>query len=618
MKKEILINVENDETRVAVLENKQLVEFMVERSSEQSMVGNCYKGRVTSILPGMQAAFVEIGIEKAGFLHVDDVLYDMFAENPVHGGGGGGRGGHGGGRTERPQGGGRGSHERGAAAVDPALAERLSGERLSGERLSGEALAAESAPAPQAAAPVSEEEAAAMEAYAGEDELDEDADLDEEDDAFEGELAEEAKAEKARRKEMRNRFRGKRPGIQDLLKKGQEIMVQVAKDPISTKGPRLTTRISLAGRSLVLMPLSNNSGVSRKIPDSERGQLKAISRKLKPAGMGIIIRTLASGEGETELKFEVDALLKRWLKVKKAYDTSRAPALLYKEEGLTDRILREMLSRDVERIVVDNPVEHEAISEYVAGFGLGQAVKVEAYADKLPLFDRYDLEKEIEKALREKVWLKSGGYLVIQQTEALCVIDVNTGKFVGKKSQDETIFRNNLEAAVEVARQLRLRDIGGIIVIDFIDMEIEDHKEKVYLTLAEAIKKDKAKTNILQLTELGLIEMTRKRVKQSLVKELCQPCPYCDGRGIIISELSIALKVQRLLKRIAVQGNDKSLVVLVHPAVASRLEAEGARRLKQIEKDYGIKVQLQDDFHMHREDIKILNARSMTEIRFPE
>jgi ribonuclease G len=594
MKKEILINVEADETRVAVLENKQLSEFMVERASEQSMVGNCYKGRVTSILPGMQAAFIEIGIEKAGFLHVDDVLYDMFAENP---------GGRGGGRdAERAP--------RAPQAGGPKV------EVVPGERLSGEAVAAAAHP-PTTEVPVNQEEAEAMEAYGEEGGLDDDAEYEDEDE-FEEALSEELKAEKARRKEMRNRFRGKRPGIQDLLKKGQEIMVQVAKDPIGTKGPRLTTRISLAGRSLVLMPLSNTSGVSRKIPDGERGQLKAISRKLKPQGMGIIIRTLASGEGETELKFEVEALLKRWMKVKKAYDGCRAPALLYKEEGLTDRILREMLSKDVERIIVDHPAEHQAITEYVEGFGLGKTVRVEPWSSKVPLFDEHGLEKEIEKALREKVWLRSGGYLIIQQTEALTVIDVNTGKFVGKKSQDETIFRNNLEAAVEVARQLRLRDIGGIIVIDFIDMEIEDHKEKVYLALAEAIKKDKAKTNILQLTELGLIEMTRKRVKQSLVKELCQPCPYCEGRGIILSELSVALKVMRLLKRLALSGGEKSLIALVHPAVGAYLEADNARRLRQIEADYGIKVQVQDDYHMHREDIKILNGRSMVEIKLPE
>jgi ribonuclease G len=530
VKKEIIINVEEDESRIGVLEDKQLVQLFTERKTEQSIVGNVYKGTVTSILPGMQAAFVEIGIDKAGFLHVDDVLYDMLGSSP----------------GQKP-------------------------------------------------------------------EEDEDEDLDEDE-----ELSAGAKAERQRRRQARDKFRGRRPGIQDLLKKNQQILVQVAKDPISTKGPRLTTRLSLAGRSMVLMPLSNNVGVSRRIDDSERGRMKQLARSIKPQGMGLIIRTLGSGEGETELKFEVDALVRRWNAIKKAYEGVRAPSLIYKEEALTERILRELLAKDVAEVVVDEKDTAARVADYVTSFGLGGDVKVSHYTNSLPLFEHYKLEQEIEKALRQKVWLRSGGYIIIQATEALTVVDVNTGKFTGKKSQSETIFKTNTEAAVEVARQLRLRDIGGIIVIDFIDMEDEEHKERVSLALQEAIKRDKAKTNILDFTELGLVEMTRKRVKQSLEKDLTQPCPYCEGKGFIMSEMSTGLKVLRLLKKTAIQTPEKSLLVCVHPAIAAYLMQENSSRLRLLEKKYDLKVQVQDDYHMHREDIKILSAKSMKEVLLSE
>lgn len=543
MKKEIIINVEEDESRVAVLEDSTLVQLFTERPSEQSIVSNVYKGRVNSILPGMQAAFVDIGIDKAGFLHVDDVAFDLLAMSS----------------GSTPEGrGGRASQD---SDLNPS-----------------------------------------------------EFDVDAEDESEEEDEGAVSKAERDKRRELRNKFRGRRPQIQDLLQKGQEIMVQVAKDPIGTKGPRLTTRISLAGRSLVLMPLSNNVGVSRRISDSERGQMKALARKLKPAGMGLIIRTLGNGEGETEIKFEVEALKNRWAKIRRANEQVPAPTLLYKEEALTERILREILAKDISQVVVDDKVVAQHIQDYVTSFGLGEDVKVQAYTNSVPVFESYKLEKEIEKALRERVWLRSGGYLIIQHTEALTVVDVNTGKFVGKKSQDETIFRTNIEAAVEVARQLRLRDIGGIIVIDFIDMENEDHKDKVYLALQESIKKDKAKTNILELTELGLVEMTRKRVKQSLVKELCQTCPYCEGRGVILSELTTGLKVLRQLKRVAIQTPEKDLLVLVHPAIAAYLVQGDGHRVRHMEQKYGLKLQIQDDYHVHREDFRILSKKDMSEL----
>ncbi|HXB96611.1 MAG TPA: ribonuclease E/G, partial [bacterium] len=329
MRKEIIINVEEDESRIAVLEDKQLVQLFTERKTEQSIVGNVYKGTVTSILPGMQAAFVDIGIDKAGFLHVDDVLYDMLSSKP--------------GGIPREH-----------------------------------------------------------------DEEDEDMEDDEESTP----KTAEAKAERKRRQVARDKFRGRRPGIQDLLKKNQQILVQVAKDPISTKGPRLTTRLSMAGRSMVLMPLSNNVGVSRRIEDAERGRMKALARSIKPQGMGLIIRTLGSGEGENELKFEVEALVRRWTRIKKAYEGVPAPSLLYKEEALTERILRELLAKDVAEVTVDEKDTTARVAEYVQSFGLGADVKVTPYTNSLPIFEHYKLEREIEKALRQKVWLRSGGYLV--------------------------------------------------------------------------------------------------------------------------------------------------------------------------------------------------------------
>ncbi|MHB9028797.1 MAG: Rne/Rng family ribonuclease, partial [Candidatus Latescibacterota bacterium] len=427
MKSEIIINDAIHETRIAILEDSRLVEIWVERPENERMVGDIYKGKVKAVIPGIQAAFVDIGMEKSAFLHVSDV---------------------------------------------------------SGESID----------------------------FSAQYDLDEDEE--EEDNP-----AAPASAPRQKRGKAIGRGREKKyPPIESLIKKEQDILVQITKEPISTKGARITSEISLPGRFLVLVPGGSKIGVSRKIESwGERKRLKQLALKYKPKGFGIIIRTVAEGKGEDEIEVEVRELVRQYEELKRKSDAVAPPALIHKEMGMTSGMIRDLLSEDVDRVLVDSRANYDEIRHYLDTTSPGLKNKVQMYQGKEPIFDNYGIEKEIESIFSRKVWLKKGGFLVMDHTEALTVIDVNSGRYIGKSNQDETILNTNIESAIEIARQLRLRDIGGIIVIDFIDMHSHDHRRRVEDAFADALKNDRSKISISQISEFGLMEMTRQRVRPSLI-----------------------------------------------------------------------------------------------------
>ncbi len=469
--REMLIARDKGETRIGFLEAGRLAEFYFERDQETTIVGGIYKGRVVAVLPGLQAAFVDIGLERSGFLHVRDIL------------------------TE-------------ALTIEDYMN--------------------------------------AKQARKQEEDI--------EDVVSDG--AEPGK----------DRGRGFRKPIQELLSKGQEILVQVEKESISTKGPRLTGQISMPARLLVLIPKAQHSGISHRITDEkERSRLKQILDRITPKGFGAIARTSAQNASEDELKADIQYLLKVWKQIKVKEKKSRAPVVLYSEADLVHRVVRDLLTKDDRRIRIDAGEESKNLKAWLTSFLSTWKPVVEIHQGELPLFEALNLEVEIEKALRPKVWLKCGGYLVVEETEALVVVDVNTGRHIGKKRQDDTILKTNLEAAQEIARQLRLRDLGGIIVLDFIDMRIEEHKERVFLELAQSLQRDRAKTSLRQLTDLGLIEMTRKRVRGSLLRTLCEPCPMCRGLGWVRSRPSMALRLERMLRKALRLTEERELILEVSP-----------------------------------------------------
>jgi ribonuclease G len=488
MKREIFANVEPFEVRVAVLEDGQLVNLFVER--DEPLVGNVYKGRVTNVLRGMDAAFVDIGLVRNAFLHVRDVR-----------------------------------------------ARRIGGEEL-------------------------------------------------EDAIGQG-------------------------AIQQRLRPGQEIIVQVTKEPTGTKGARVTTYVALAAHYLVLMPTVDYVGVSRRIErEAERRRLREIAERIRPSGMGLIVRTAAQGASEAELSNDLRYLLSLWNRVLERARSSRAPSLLYQDLRLIRRVVRDLFTQEVVRFVVDSEREYEQILDLVRSYAPQLRSRVELYRGSEPIFEHFGIEREIRNALRRKVPLPSGGYLVIDRTEAFTVIDVNTGKYVGKTDLETTIFHTNLEAAREVIRQIRLRDIGGIILVDFIDMEDPSHRQQVMQALEEAARLDRARTHLIDLTQLGLVEMTRKRVYQDLEALLRIPCPYCEGRGRVLSPRTVANQVRRELRRLAQQLD--AVDVYVHPLVYAELVRDGKDPLQ----DLGGRVRLVAREGVHMEAIEVVRAGAKGEVQW--
>ncbi len=509
MSDEILINVNSGETRVALLEGGALVELYIERSADQGIAGSIYKGRVVRVLPGMQAAFVDIGLEKAAFLYVTDV-YQGFED-----------------------------------------LELLMGARE--EEGNGPLLH-------------DEEEIPSL------------------DTPFH---------------------------IEDLLHEGQELLVQVSKEPLGSKGARITSHISLPGRHLVLMPMVDHIGVSRRIEnEGERRRLREILQKMKPSGFGLIARTASEAQDESDLAQDLDFLMKMWASIQKRKATSPIPGLVHKDLDITLRAIRDLFSQDVERVVVDSEEEYRKILDFCNAYMPQLKSSIELYDKDEPLFDYYGIEIEVSRALGRKVWLKSGGYVVIDMTEALTVIDVNTGRYVGKRNLEDTILKANLEAVKEIAYQLRLRNIGGIIIIDFIDMEKESSRDKVFQALTEALKKDKSKTNILKISEFGLVEMTRKRTRESLGRILSERCFYCEGRGFLKSRSTICQEVLREIQRDIRDLRGGNIWVEVHPNVANLLYDEARGELEKLEKRFNkrILVSGKNEFHLEQYEIGSQNG----------
>ena len=494
MGNELVINTTSHETRIALIENGTIAELYVERSRVKGIIGNIYKGKVVRVLPGMQAAFVDIGLEKAAFLYVADV-FDAMEEYESY----------------------------------------MDTEQQGDEQV------------PHPLHP-----------------------------------------------------------IEDLLQEGQELLVQISKEPIGTKGARITAHISLPGRHLVYMPTVDHVGISRRIEDeAERERLKEIVDRIKPVGGGFIVRTVSDGKSEEDMVADLHYLTKLWDEVAKKKDKVNAPSLIHSDLDVTQKVVRDILTESVGRIVVDSKPEYDKIVQFITTFMPKMKYSIELYDDEEPIFDHFGLEVEISRALGRKVWLKSGGYIIIEQTEALTAIDVNTGRYVGKHNLEDTILKTNLEAVKEIAYQLRLRNLGGIIIIDFIDMEKEVNREKVYGALEEALKSDKSKTNILKISELGLVEMTRKRVRESLGRMMCEPCPYCEGRGYVKSKISVCHEIFRELRREMLDIRGTKVMLTVHPQVADLLYDEERRGLEELEKNFKKRITVRAKPGFHQEQFEV-------------
>jgi ribonuclease G len=555
VKKQIVLNCTAQETRVAILEAGQLAEIYIERLRSRGVLGNIYKARVQRVLPGMQAAFVDIGFEKAAFLHASDFLHEISELAPL---------------------------------VSPAVITDAPG---SGDEIEREETEAEAALEEFSVDPVgreAEDEASAAERASAE---------------GDGAGGEGSPAE------PRARRRAKRAPLETKLSRGQEILVQVSKEPLGTKGSRVTSYVSLAGRYLVFMPTTNHIGVSRRIAEEEeRKRLKDLVMSLRPPeGGGFIVRTVCEGLSKREIQADIGFLTRQWNRILHKSELSAAPAMLHCDMDQVQRTVRDLLTPEVGRVWVDSPHEHQRILELVETLAPRLKGRIALYEGAEPIFTHLGIEAQIDKALERKVWLKSGGYLVIERTEALTAVDVNTGRFVGKKNLDETILRTNLEAAEEVVRQLRLRNIGGLIIIDFIDMEKTADRQRVYDTLQEAVRqKDKAQTKILKISELGLVEMTRKRTRESLEQLLCSPCPHCEGSGHAKSAATVSYEILRRVQHAsAFPAESSRVVVKASSAVAAFLSDSESRVLDQIEKAIAkrIIVKAQEAFRLGQYEI---------------
>jgi ribonuclease G len=399
---------------------------------------------------------------------------------------------------------------------------------------------------------------------------------------------------------------GHRPAIEELLHEGQDIVVQVSKEPIGTKGARLTSHISLPGRHLVLMPTVNHVGVSRRIEDDgERRRLRETVSSIKPPDAGFIVRTAGEGKGEEELRLEVDFLLRLWESIQGKKVLAPVPSILHQDLDIALRAIRDLYTKDVQKVVVDTQDEYHRIVQFIETFMPQLRYSVELYERREPIFDAYGIEVEISRALDKRVWLKSGGYIVIEETEALVAIDVNTGKYVGKGNPEDTILKTNLEAVKEIAYQLRLRNIGGIIIIDFIDMAKEANRQRVLQALKEALKRDKAKTSVYGVSELGLVQMTRKRTRESLTGLLCEPCSYCEGKGFLKSKASVCCEIFREVRREALNLANHTITISLHPEVADLLYDEKMYNIEELEQelDKNITVKVCNDFHLEQFEI---------------
>jgi ribonuclease G len=505
MNKEMIIASNGHETRVAILEDDQLAEIFVERERNRGVVGNVYKGRVSKVLPGMQSSFIDLGLERDGFLYVSDVISNL--------------------------------------------------------------------------------------------------------DELEGDEEDEKKAGEGKEKAPQTEQK-----IEELLKEGQDVIVQVAKEPLGTKGARLTCHVTLPGRFLVFMPTVDHIGISRKIDTrEERGRLRGIVKEFRDQhnfNGGVIIRTAAQGRSKDDILADLQYFHKIWLEMRQRSESRRAPAVVYQEPSLVNKLLRDLLTDDYTAIRIDDRKEHERIVEFIGRIMPAVLPRVKLYDKDYPIFEEYGVQAELDKALRSKVWLKSGGSIVINQTEALVAIDVNTGRYVGKKTAgrlEDTIIKTNLEAAREIVRQIRLRDLGGIIVLDFIDMEEKKNRQKVFQTVEQELRKDRAPSKALQVSDFGLVIVTRKRVKQSLERVLTEPCPYCSGAGTIKSSSTVCYEILSEMKKVGADLDGPGVLLRVNPDIARALKEEEQGVLDDLKSLLGRDVIVKPDVHLHHEQFDVMS-----------
>jgi ribonuclease G len=574
MNKEMIISSSDYETRVAILEDDQVVEVFIERERQRGVVGNVYKGRVSKVLPGMQSSFVDIGLERDAFLYVSEVV------NTVE-------------EFERLEAGDDDDEDAvplppvpAAVSIPGSIPGPIPGSIEEGLQ-NPEATPSE----PQLQEPVA---AVAMPVANG-------------------------RAEKRSDKPDKSASGGRgqredRPEakIEDLLKEGQDIVVQVVKEPLGTKGARLTSHVTMPGRFLVFMPTVDHVGVSRKIDSrEERGRLRGIVREFREQhGFtgGVIIRTAAAGRSKEDIVSDLSYFHQVWTEIRQKNDSRRAPALLFQEQSLVTKLLRDLLTDDYTAIRIDDPQEHRRVVALVERIMPNLVSRVKLYAKDYPILEEYGVQAEIDKALRSKVWLKSGGYLVINQTEALVAIDVNTGRYVGKRTGrlEDTIVKTNLEAVKEIVRQLRLRDLGGIIVLDLIDMEEKKNRQRVFQEVEKELRKDRSPSKAIQVSDFGLVIVTRKRVKQSIERQLTEPCPYCSGSGSIKSSSTICYEIMTELKKIGPELDGQGVIVRVNPDIARALKEEEPALLRDLQETLGRNVTIKPDVHLHHEQFDVM------------
>lgn len=506
MTTEILINSRRYEVRIALVENGNLTEFQLQRPTEKGLMGNIYLGRVVRVLPGMQAAFVDIGLERTGFLYVDDIY------------------------------------------VPPSEMERLiNAVAQPGENTSSSPY------------------------------------------------------------EHSDRLSNQGLKIENLISEGQEIMVQISKDPIGTKGARLTCQITLPGRNLVFIPQTDHIGISRKIENEEtRDQLRSMIEDLRPDDVGFIVRTVAENAPKDDIEADMEFLMLLWDEIRGRASSAKIPSLIYEDLDITLKSVRDLFTSDVDYLIIDDEKSYDTLMNFVNTFTPKLKNKISLYRGELPLFEAYGIDVEISKALEKKVWLRSGGYIIIENTEALTVIDVNTGRFVGKDDLHETIFKTNMEASKEIAYQLRLRNIGGIIIIDFIDMEDEQHREELFNTFKEAVKKDKSRINILRLSEFGLVQMTRKRHSENLNQMMCEPCHYCAGEGVLKSRRTVCYEIFRKISRNSARSDGSTVTIRVNPRIADMLFKEEDLTVNQLETDISKRLIIAPEKNLHIEKYEII------------
>src|SRR3954464_5352648 len=513
MKREILINVAARETRIAIMEDGKLVELLVDRPDNRRMVGDIYLGRVDAVLPGIQAAFVDIGTEKSAFLHASDLVRQS---------------------------------------------------------------------------------------------ADEAEDDDDEDDDDDVEVPE--KRNGNGHGNNGNGRRSKAPPIQEVLKRGQEILVQISKEPISTKGPRVTAQISLAGRFLVYIPDSSKVGVSRKIGSAaERSRLKEQVQNILPdKSGGVIVRTVSEDVTPEMLQRELNSLISQWKKIQKKTRFQKAPSLVNRESGLTRGLVRDLFSAKVDSLAVDSKQVYNEIVAYLKDIAPDLIARVKLHESQSPLFDTAEIEEEIRDIFKRRCDLPAGGYLIIEPTEALVSIDVNSGRYTGKKDPEKTVLRTNMEAAQEVARQLRLRDVGGIIVCDFIDMETKANRDRVLQELRQHLSRDRARTKAFAVSDLGLIEMTRQRVRQSHYQSSTEACPTCTGTGRVLTPETIVRRMERSVKRMAVEGRRDNLLVKLHPDVAMYVLEQERDLAQKLQKAANFSLEFRDDPLLKPDEFKLV------------